>query len=182
MLDLLILKGLIIDGTGNPGFYAGVGIEDNKIRILRGDLSLVEAKRTIDASGMIVCPGFIDVHAHSGLVILAEPKHEAKVRQGVTTELIGVDGNSYAPFFDRDDFLRFVEMNAGLDGNPDLSQEWASVAEYLMCFDMNLVLYLPSKKKTFWKISKQEISRGRNDVRRFWTREKFQLEISLEKT
>lgn len=140
MLDLLIVKGLIIDGTGNPGFYAGVGIEDNKIRILRGDLSLVEAKRTIDASGMIVCPGFIDVHAHSGLVILAEPKHEAKVRQGVTTELIGVDGNSYAPFFDRDDFLRFVEMNAGLDGNPDLNQEWSSVAEYLMCFDNKVAI------------------------------------------
>ena len=140
MLDLLIVKGLIIDGTGNPGFYAGVGIEDNKIRILRGDLSLVEAKRTIDASGMIVCPGFIDVHAHSGLVILAEPKHEAKVRQGVTTELIGVDGNSYAPFFDRDDFLRFVEMNAGLDGNPDLSQESSSVAEYLMCFDNKVAI------------------------------------------
>ena len=135
MLDLLIVNGLIIDGAGNPGFYAGVGIEGTKIRIFRGEFSLIEAKRTLDATGMIVCPGFIDVHAHSGLMILAEPKHEAKVRQGVTTELIGVDGNSYAPFFDRKDFLRFVEINAGLDGNPKLSQKWSSVAEYLTCFD-----------------------------------------------
>jgi len=47
---------------------------------------------------------------------------------------------------------------------------------------MNLVLYLPSKKKTFWEISKQEISRGKNDIGRYWTGEKYQLEISLEKT
>src|SRR5205085_10393117 len=70
-----------------------------------------------------------------GLVILAEPRHEPKVRQGVTTELIGIDGNSYAPFHSRDDFLRFVELNSGLDGNPPLPGTWASVADYLAMFD-----------------------------------------------
>lgn len=97
MLDLLIRDGLIIDGTGNPGFYSAVGVEGERIRILRGDLSGVQAGRVIDAKGLIVCPGFIDMHAHSGLVMLAEPHHEPKVRQGVTTELIGIDGCSYAP-------------------------------------------------------------------------------------
>ena len=118
MLDLLIRGGLIIDGTGSPGYYASVGVADDKVRIIRGDTSEIQANRIIDASGHIVTPGFIDMHAHSGLVILSEPRHEPKVLQGVTTELIGVDGNSYAPFRSHEDFLRFVELNSGLDGNP----------------------------------------------------------------
>lgn len=135
MLDLLITGGLIIDGTGNPGFYGAVGVEGERVRVLRGDLSGVQAARVIDATGRVVCPGFIDVHAHSGLVILAEPQHEPKVRQGVTTELIGVDGNSYAPFTSEADFLRFVELNSGLDGNPPLPGRWSTVEQYLSIFD-----------------------------------------------
>ena len=67
--------------------------------------------------------------------MLAEPHHEPKVRQGVTTELIGVDGNSYAPFHSHEDFLRFVELNSGLDGNPPLSGKngppWTSICRCL---------------------------------------------------
>jgi N-acyl-D-amino-acid deacylase len=134
MLNLLIRDGMIIDGTGNPGFYGAVGVEGEQVRILRGDLADIEAARVIDARGHIVCPGFIDMHAHSGLVMLAEPHHEPKVRQGVTTELIGVDGNSYAPFKSHDDFLRFVELNSGLDGNPPLPGQWSTVDQYLSMF------------------------------------------------
>ena len=118
MLDLLIRGGLVIDGTGNPGFYAAVGVEGERVRILRGDLAGVDAARVIDATGRIVCPGFIDMHAHSGLVILAEPLHEPKVRQGVTTEVIGIDGCSYAPFQSPDDLRRFIEVNSGLGRLP----------------------------------------------------------------
>ena len=82
MLDLLVRNGMIIDGTGNPGFYGAVGVEEERVQILRGDLAGIEAARVIDAKGYIVCPGFIDMHAHSGLVMLAEPHHEPKVRQG----------------------------------------------------------------------------------------------------
>jgi len=134
MLDLLVQGGLIIDGTGNPGFYGAVGIEGERVVILRGDLGGVAAARVIDATGRIVCPGFIDMHAHSGLVILAEPHHAPKVRQGVTTEVIGIDGCSYAPFASHDDFLRFVEVNSGLDGNPPLPGRWATVEQYLDMF------------------------------------------------
>jgi N-acyl-D-amino-acid deacylase len=134
MLNLLIRDGMIIDGTGNPGFYGAVGVDGEQVRILRGDLADIEAARVIDARGHIVCPGFIDMHAHSGLVMLAEPHHEPKVRQGVTTELIGVDGNSYAPFKSHDDFLRFVELNSGLDGNPPLPGQWSTVDQYLSMF------------------------------------------------
>jgi len=98
MLDLLITGGLVLDGAGNPGQYLSVGVRDGQIEVLRGDVSGVAAIRRIDATGKVVCPGFIDVHAHSGLVILEQPEHMPKVHQGVTTEVIGIDGNSYAPF------------------------------------------------------------------------------------
>jgi N-acyl-D-amino-acid deacylase len=140
MLDVLIRGGLVVDGTGNPGFHAAVGIANERVTILRGDVAAIQAARTIDASGKIVCPGFIDMHAHSGLVILAEPRHEPKVHQGVTTELIGVDGNSYAPFHSHDDFLRFVELNSGLDGNPPLPGRWSTVEEYLEMFTSRVAI------------------------------------------
>ena len=135
MLDLLIRNGLIIDGTGNPGYYGAVGVEGDVVRLFRGDLSGVEAAREIDAAEHVVCPGFIDMHSHGGLVILSEPEHLPKVRQGITTELIGVDGNSYAPFHSHDDFLDFVALNSGLDGNPPLPGRWSTVEQYLALFD-----------------------------------------------
>ncbi|MCH7624912.1 MAG: D-aminoacylase [Chloroflexi bacterium] len=135
MLDLLITNGYILDGTGSPGFYGSVGVEGDKIRMFRGDTASVEAARTIDAADHVVSPGFIDMHSHAGLVILSEPEHHPKVRQGITTELIGVDGNSYAPFRSHDDFLAFVELNSGLDGNPPLPGRWSTVEQYLEMFD-----------------------------------------------
>jgi N-acyl-D-amino-acid deacylase len=134
MLDLLIRGGLVVDGTGNPGFYAAVGVEDERVRLLRGGLDGVQAHRVVDATGRVVCPGFIDMHAHSGLVLLAEPRHEPKVRQGVTTEVIGIDGCSYAPFPSPEDLARFVEVNSGLDGCPPLPGRWATVEQYLDLF------------------------------------------------
>jgi N-acyl-D-amino-acid deacylase len=140
MLDLLISGGQIIDGTGSVGFYGAVAVEGETVHILRGDVSSVEAERVIDATGRVVCPGFIDFHAHSGLVILAEPRHEPKVRQGVTTEVIGIDGCSYAPFKDPGDLDRFIDLNSGLDGRPALPGRWATVAEYLSMFDQKVAV------------------------------------------
>ncbi|MBI4234081.1 MAG: D-aminoacylase [Chloroflexi bacterium] len=140
MLDLLITGGLVLDGAGNPGFYGAVGVEGETVRVFRGDVSALEAARAIDATGKVVCPGFIDMHAHSGLVILSEPRHEPKVRQGVTTEVIGIDGNSYAPFHSHEDFLRFVELNSGLDGNPPLPGRWSTVEQYLAMFDQKVAV------------------------------------------
>src|SRR5690349_16094593 len=128
MFDLLIEGGQIIDGTGNVGFYGAVGIEGDTVQILRGDVSQVQAARRIDARGQVVSPGFIDFHAHSSLMILAEPRHEPKVRQGVTTEVIGIDGCSYAPYRTQEDLQRFIDLNSGLDGRPDLKQRWSTVA------------------------------------------------------
>ena len=135
MLDLLIKGGLIVDGSGNPGIYAAVAVEGDTVRILRGDVSTAEAKRVVDATGKVVCPGFIDIHTHSGIVLLAEPLHMPKVHQGVTTELVGVDGLSYAPFKSQEDLQGMLRLNAGIDGNPPLPGTWATVSEYLDMFD-----------------------------------------------
>ena len=135
MYDVLIRNGRVYDGTGAPWFQATVAVEEGRLRLLRGDTSEAPTTRAIDAKGLAICPGFIDMHAHSGLVILTQPKHEPKVRQGITTELIGVDGNSYAPFLSPEDFQAFAELNAGLDGRPPIGASWSSVEEYLSAFD-----------------------------------------------
>ncbi len=138
--DLLIAGGTIIDGTGTPGFPGAVGVRDGRLAVLRDPDSVAAAAassaRPIDAGSRVVAPGFIDLHSHSGLTILADPRHEPKVRQGVTTEVIGVDGNAYAPFPDPDDLADFVELNAGLDGHPPGGiADWSTVASYLERFD-----------------------------------------------
>ena len=140
MIDLLISGARIIDGTGSDSFYGAVAVEGDRVRVLRGDVSAVQAARVIDATGSIVCPGFIDMHAHSGLVMLSEPHHDPKVRQGITTELIGIDGCSYAPFTNRDDLDKFIELNSGLDGAPELPGRWSTIPEYLDMFDKKVAV------------------------------------------
>ena len=140
MIDVLIEGGTIVDGSGNPGYRGSVAIIGDNLHVSRIKITESEAKRTIDATGLVVAPGFIDMHSHAGLVILEDSKHEAKVRQGVTTELIGVDGNSYAPFLDPNDLEEFIAFNAGLDGHPSINPDWATVAEYLTRFDKHVSL------------------------------------------
>src|SRR4051812_18495525 len=96
MFDLLIRGGRVIDGAGNPWYAADVGIEGHRI-VAVGRLAGIAAARTIDADGLFVCPGFTDMHTHSDLQLLVNPAHEAKVHQGVTLEVLGQDGLSYAP-------------------------------------------------------------------------------------
>jgi N-acyl-D-amino-acid deacylase len=132
-VDLLIRGGRIVDGTGAPGRMGSVAVVGGRIRSLdEGAGNPSHAGRTIDATGKVVAPGFIDLHSHGGLVILADPRHEPKVRQGVTTEVVGVDGLSYAPFLRPEDLRQLVAMNAGLDGDPAaVDYDWSSVASYL---------------------------------------------------
>ena len=134
MLDILINNAMIVDGSGNPGYFADVGIKNNKIEIFKYKKENLNAKKIINAKGMILSPGFIDFHAHSGLRILDEPLHEPKVTQGITTELIGVDGNSYAPFKSKEDLHEFIELNSGLDGTISQDVFWPTVESYLQAF------------------------------------------------
>src|SRR6476646_6591376 len=147
--ELLIVDGTVVDGTGSPGFAAADGVTREaagasaRIALLRGPAAIEDAigraGRLVHANGRVVAPGFIDLHSHSGLMILAEPRHEPKVRQGVTTEIVGVDGLSYAPMPSKQDLDALIEMNAGLDGRPDaLTADWTSVGEYLARLDGNV--------------------------------------------
>ena len=133
-VDLAFTGGSLVDGSGAPSHPGTVGSLNG--RLLLGEAAWrPEAGRIIDATGLVVAPGFIDLHSHGGLVILADPRHEPKVRQGVTTELIGVDGNGYAPFLRQEDLLAFVELNGGLDGRPQIDYDWGSVASYIGRYD-----------------------------------------------
>lgn len=93
--DTLIRNGLLVDGTGADAFSGDVGIKDGFIAGM-GDLKQATASQEIDAEGQVVSPGFIDIHTHSDLTLLAEPQGMSKVMQGVTTEVTGNCG--YSPF------------------------------------------------------------------------------------
>jgi len=96
MLDILIQNGVVIDGTGKQAFRADVAIRAGRIaRVAEGIEQ--EAKRTIEAQGLHVAPGFIDPHTHSDLTLLVNPPAHSKIHQGVTTEVIGNCGSSPAP-------------------------------------------------------------------------------------
>jgi N-acyl-D-amino-acid deacylase len=129
-VDLLIAGGMLVDGSGAPATAGSLGIRDGRLHLGDADWRPAAA-RTIDATGLVVAPGFIDLHSHGGLMILADPRHEPKVRQGVTTEIVGVDGNGYAPFAHHQDLEAFVRLNSGLDGDPALDYDWDTVASYL---------------------------------------------------
>ncbi len=93
--DLLVVHGTVYDGTGADGRRADVGIRDGKIAAV-GDLSGATAARTIDAAGLAVAPGFIDMHNHSDYTLIDEPNCESMIRQGVTTMVLG-EGASAGP-------------------------------------------------------------------------------------
>jgi len=96
--DLVITNGHIIDGTGSPWYSGDVGIRDGKIAAI-GNLAAAPRKRTVDAAGKVVAPGFIDMLGQSDLTILVDPRLPSKIFQGITTEITG-EGESVAPLND----------------------------------------------------------------------------------
>jgi N-acyl-D-aspartate/D-glutamate deacylase len=96
--DLVITNGHIIDGTGSPWYSGDLGIRDGKITGI-GNLSAAPRKRTIDAAGKVVAPGFIDMLGQSEMTILVDPRLPSKIYQGITSEITG-EGSSIAPLND----------------------------------------------------------------------------------
>ncbi len=127
--SLLIKNGLVVDGTGAPGRIADVGIRGERIAVT-GSLGEATAAKTIDAAGKVVCPGFIDTHSHSELALLGATPPEPKVRQGVTTELLGQDGMSVAPIRTANRPYMKEPLTALL-GNHGVDWDWESFGEYL---------------------------------------------------
>ena len=133
MLDLILRNARILDGSGNPWYRGNVGIQGDTI-VAVGRVETGDAARTIDCGGQIVSPGFIDMHTHADVMLLAEPRHEGKIYQGVTTDLLGQDGLSYAPVSPKT--LQLLRRHlAALNGNPDVGWDWTSVASFLERFD-----------------------------------------------
>ncbi len=96
MDDIAIRGGVVIDGSGGPGREADVAVQNGRIAAIEPG-SARAARRTIDARGLVVAPGFIDIHTHSDFTLPLNPRAESKIRQGVTTEVVGNCGFSVAP-------------------------------------------------------------------------------------
>ncbi|WP_419997440.1 N-acyl-D-amino-acid deacylase family protein [Streptomyces boninensis] len=128
-MGLLIRGADIVDGSGGAAYRADVRIEDGRIAEIGQGLS--GGRGSLDADGLVLSPGFIDMHAHSDLALLRDPEHVAKVAQGVTLEVIGQDGLSYAPVDDRT-LAEVRQQITGWNGDgSDIDFDWRTVGEYL---------------------------------------------------
>ncbi len=142
--DLLIRDALVLDGTGAPGVVADVAVTDGRITAVddgRSDARPAGAHRTVEAEGRALTPGFIDMHAHSDVQILANPDHTAKVSQGVTLEVLGQDGLSYAPVDDRTRTAIRAQIAGWNDDPPGFAWDWESVAGYLDRLDRGIACH-----------------------------------------
>ena len=127
MDDLVIRGGLVVDGTGAPGREAGVFVRAGRIVAVERPTGRA-ARRTIDARGQVVAPGFIDIHTHSDFTLPLNPRAEGKIRQGVTTEVVGNCGFSVAPALPGTAALLGDYLGASAPGLPFKD---ATFAEYL---------------------------------------------------
>lgn len=125
MYDIVFLGGLVYDGLGNPPEYNDIGIVGEKITKI-GDLRKVPYQKRIDIKGLSISPGFIDIHSHSDTYYFIHPEAECKIRQGVTTEVIGNCGCSGAPLYGEFRIARKKEWE-GLG----IKIRWNSFKEYI---------------------------------------------------
>src|SRR5271157_6257278 len=123
MIHYLIENGMVIDGSGAGPREMNIGIRYDRIVYAGGEK--IDARRTVNARGLIVAPGFVDTHAHSELTVLADGRAEGKLCQGVTTEINGNCGLSAAPLFGEAAMRREADMEElGID------ERWSTFGEY----------------------------------------------------
>lgn len=123
--DLVVRNGRIVDGSGNPWYFGDIAIRGDRIAAL-GRIPHDAAARQIDAAGLIVSPGFIDIHSHSDMLLLEDGSAHSKIRQGVTTEVLG-EGDSAGPSLGR---LAAAKLSVG-----DRTLQWNTLGEYFDTLD-----------------------------------------------
>lgn len=138
MYDWILREGRVVDGTGRPSFQADLAIRDSRIAAI-GDLRGAAARREIAARGAVVCPGFVDPHSHSDLYLLRDPFNEPKLRQGVTTEVLGQDGLSHVPAAERTQ-ATVEDLWRGINGPRPGGEAAQSVAAYLRRLDRRVAV------------------------------------------
>ncbi|MGW0464106.1 N-acyl-D-amino-acid deacylase family protein [Streptomyces sp. NPDC003027] len=135
-MDLVIRDAEVVDGSGRTSYRADVALDGGRIAAIVKEGAAAgcqrpTARRVLDADGLALSPGFIDMHAHSDLALLRDPDHSAKAAQGVTLEVLGQDGLSYAPVDDR----TLAEVRRAITGwngdGSDIDFDWRTVGEYL---------------------------------------------------
>ncbi|CAK7281418.1 N-acyl-D-amino-acid deacylase family protein [Streptomyces sp. RM1] len=143
MEDLVVRDAEVVDGSGGPSYRADVVVDGGRIVSIVKEAAAAgcqrpSAMRELDAEGLVLSPGFIDMHAHSDLALLRDPDHSAKVAQGVTLEVIGQDGLSYAPVDER----TLEEVRRAITGwngyGEDVDFDWRTVGEYLDRLDRGI--------------------------------------------
>ncbi|MFE5738289.1 N-acyl-D-amino-acid deacylase family protein [Streptomyces celluloflavus] len=136
-MDTVFRDVRVIDGSGGPSYRADVALADGRIAEIHREADggpRPSAARVVAADGLALSPGFIDMHAHSDLALLRDPSHEAKAAQGVTLEVIGQDGLSYAPVDDTtlaEVRAQITGWNGSGPGSTDIDFDWRTVGEYL---------------------------------------------------
>ncbi|RBM16077.1 amidohydrolase family protein [Streptomyces sp. PT12] len=138
MADLVFRGATVVDGTGTPRFVGDVTVSGGRIDEIGA--RRLTGRRVVDASGLVLSPGFVDMHAHSDLALLTDPEHVAKVSQGVTCEVLGQDGLSYAPVDDVT-LPQVRQATAGWNGDPPgFDWNWQSIGEYLDRLDRGIAV------------------------------------------
>lgn len=142
---VVLRGGTIVDGTGTPAFNGNLLVDGDRIAQI-GQVNAPAGTESIDVSGYMVAPGFIDMHSHSDLALLSESAPEPKIRQGITTEVIGQDGISYAPATP-EGLTASRDLFAPLNGEGEtLDWSWSTVGEFLERFQsigQNVAYLLP---------------------------------------
>lgn len=136
-MKILIKNGFIADGSGNKGYNGDILICNERIEKIASEINEENVDKIINAEGLVIAPGFIDTHSHSDLKILENPYNQIKIRQGITTEMLGQDGISMAPLPKK--YISPWRKNlAGLDGeSDDIDWEYETTDNYLKMMENN---------------------------------------------
>ncbi len=130
MIDVLLRGGLLVDGTGAPPVLADVAVVGDRVVAVGAHLD-DDARIVVDATGLVVCPGFVDIHTHSDLTLLSAPQAPSALTQGTTTQVVGNCGLGVAPRTPGADLAAIRASAAYLDLDPAVDVGWTTVGGYL---------------------------------------------------